>query len=114
MKLINKTKNKTVLEKMKVADTFYTRLMGLMFVKHMDNYDGVLFKRSNAIHTFFMKFSLDVIFLNHKYQVVKVIKDMKPNRMTRMYFTAAHVIEVEAGKYVDAFSEGDALEVINV
>lgn len=41
----------------------------------------VYFKTRWGIHTFFMKFPIDVVILNNNYQVVKLKKSLKPNRV---------------------------------
>lgn len=50
-----------------------------------------------SIHTFLMRFPIDVIFLNKSNQVIAAIKNLKPNRLTRLYPKAVSVLEVPAG-----------------
>ena len=52
-----------VCSKVKLANNIYDRLLGLMFKKQLNNFDGLLIKPCNSIHTFFMKMNIDVIFL---------------------------------------------------
>lgn len=96
----------------KVANTFMSRLIGLMFKENMSNFDGLLISQCNSIHTFFMKYSLDLIFLDKDLKVVKVLEDKSPWRMSLMYFSATQVLEVVAGTLDGRISKGDRLEMI--
>ncbi len=114
MKVIDKKNNLEIATQVKVAKSFYERLMGLMFKKEMNGYDGILFYDCKAIHTHFMKFDMDAIFLDKENKVVKVIRKMKPWRFSSIYFKADKVLELSGGKTPDGIKEGDELEVLNV
>lgn len=95
----------------KVANSFSSRLVGLMFKERMDDFDGLLITQCNSIHTFFMKYDLDLIFLNKDHEVVKVIEYMKPWRMSLMYFSATQVLEVVAGTLQGRIVKGNKLDI---
>ena len=97
--------------KAKEAKTFGERLMGLMFLKKMDGYDGLIISPCNSIHTFFMKMNIDVIFLNNKNEVVHIKRSMKPWRMTRMFVGANKVLEFEAGVLGENIKAGDKISL---
>ena len=94
-----------------LADTFLSRARGLMFRKEMDGFDGMLITPCNSIHTFGMSFAIDVVFLNNKYEVIKVFEKLKPYRMTRPYFSATQVLELKSGTLNGRLNKGDRLEV---
>jgi uncharacterized membrane protein (UPF0127 family) len=102
----------TIVERVKVAATPTTRMIGLMFKKKMEKGEGLLIRPCNSIHTFFMKFKIDVLFLDREYKVKKVIRQIKPWRMTRIYFSAYQVLEVEGGTLSPNIREEDQLEVV--
>jgi uncharacterized membrane protein (UPF0127 family) len=54
-------------------------------------------KRCNSIHTAFMKFPIDVLFVDKDLKVVSVYENLKPWRITRLHFRASSVIELPAG-----------------
>ena len=113
MNIVTVKKDKVVIaQKVEFADTFLKRLLGLMFSKNLGNKDGLLFYPSNSIHTFFMNYPIDVIFLNNKNEVVKVIPSMKPWRITRIYFGACKVIELMGGSLKEEIKTGDKLEIL--
>lgn len=93
-----------------VADNVLTRLIGLMFRKK-PLADGLLLEPCQSIHTFFMRYPLDVVFLNHDNQAVKIIRNLSPWRMTWIYFKAKKTLELPAGKLPESLKEGDQLEV---
>lgn len=93
------------------AKSMFSRMKGLMFSESLGEYDGLLIAPCNSIHTFFMRYPIDVLFLTKDFKVVKACKNIKPWRMTRIYFGAYQVLEMEAGKMNDELKPGDQLEV---
>lgn len=96
----------------KEASSMISRMKGLMFSKDMVGFDGLFIKPCNSIHTFFMNYPIDVIFLNKEMKVVKIKRNLLPWRMTRMYLSAHQVLELKGGTLDDRILEGDKLEVI--
>lgn len=100
-----------IAEKVDVADSMHLRLLGLMFSKDIGERDGLLITPCNSIHTFFMRYDLDIVFLSKSDEVVKIIREMKPWRMTRMYFKAKKVLEMTGGTLPDDINVGDKLVI---
>ena len=98
-------------ENIEMANSFYTRLRGLMFAKGFGDRDGIWFQPSNSIHSFFVKIKFDVIFINSDNQVVKVYRNFKPWRLTPIIFRSSRVLELPAGTVGDEVIPGDELEV---
>ena len=65
--------------KIVIAKTFKQKLMGLMGKTNI-NY-GMFFPHVNAIHTFFMKDTIDVIGLNNNMVVMEIHPNIKPNHI---------------------------------
>ena len=87
---------KTVeLENVLIADTFFARFKGYMFQKK-PRYKAILIKPCNSIHTFFMKFDLDVLFIDENMKVIKKLEALKPNKMIMPIKEAKYVLEGEA------------------
>jgi uncharacterized protein len=101
-----------IAERVKMADTFYLRIVGLMFSKSLQGFDCLWLKPCNSIHTFFMRYEIDVMYLDKNMKVVKIIRNIKPWRMTRMYFSAAQCLEFSGGFLPSNIKEGDLLEAI--
>ena len=65
--------------KVTIANTFMSRLRGLMGVSPI--YYGVLFPKCNGIHTFFMKENIDVIGLDEQNKVIYIYRNLPKNQI---------------------------------
>ncbi len=83
-----------------IADSFSKRLIGYMFRKR-PHYDALLLKPCNSIHTFFMKFNIDVLFLNEDMRIIKKIENLKPGQVVTKIMGAKIVIEAKEGVFKD-------------
>lgn len=81
----------------RVANNPWTRLVGLMGKKELPEGDGLLIERSRSIHTHFMRFPIDVLFMGPDDTVVDVEEAMKPWRIRMSKSGARYVVEVPAG-----------------
>ena len=91
-----------------------TRKTGLL--KHTSLADGeaMLIAPSNAVHTWFMKFDLDLLFVGRDGRVVKTRAGVKPWRMSAA-LRAFAVIEMRSGTLaVRETLPGDLLELVPV
>ncbi len=108
---IKKEDGNFICEKIKLATTIDERMIGLMFKENLEGYDGLLIRPCNSIHTFFMKMSIDALFLDKNYKVVKVFYDLRPWRITGMYFKAHQVLEMKAGTMPKNLRIGEELRM---
>ena len=81
------------------AKGFRARLLGLAFLDRTG--DALLIRRCRSVHTFGMRFPLDIAFVDRDWRVVRLVRDVAPRRFVHCRGAAA-VIEVAAG-------EGDRL-----
>lgn len=86
-----------ILHKIFYARTFFQRLMGLMFKKDMLAFDGLFIPDCKSIHTCFMRFEIDVLFLDKDLNIIKIIESLKPWRLTNIVFKAMGVLELPGG-----------------
>jgi uncharacterized membrane protein (UPF0127 family) len=91
------------------ASSFIDRLIGLMG-KRSYSKDGLLIKNSKSIHSCFMFFPIDVVFVDKRNITIKIIKNFKPWRMTSVYFKAESVLEFKTEILPDSLSIGDKWE----
>ena len=113
-RITHKESGAILAQQVKFADNFWLRLTGLMFTNEMKGYDGILFEPGNSIQTCFMRYPIDVVFLTKDFEVVKVVRSMKPWRFTRMYLRAHKALEVAAGSVPAVVQVGSRLEVSRV
>ncbi|WP_291632494.1 DUF192 domain-containing protein [Clostridium sp.] len=92
-----------------IADSYTKRLLGYMFRKK-PHHDAILLKPCNSIHTFSMKFNIDVLFLNEQMKVIKKTENLKPGKVITKVRGAKIVIESKEGAF-NKIKEGDILEI---
>lgn len=91
------------------ADTFFSRLAGLMFRKALAPQAALLLDPCPQIHTCFMRFAIDVLFLDKDNRVVAVLENFKPWRMSRFYTKARRTLELPGGSLQGKVHVGDEL-----
>ncbi|MEZ4819730.1 MAG: DUF192 domain-containing protein [Bdellovibrionota bacterium] len=92
------------------ADTFGKRLKGLIGYKQLPPNHSILIKPCKSIHTFFMRFPIDVLFLSDQNDVIAMYKALQPYRITATVRKACAVLETNAGVIIThQISLGDQL-----
>ena len=79
-----------------MAVGFFARFAGLMFRKSFEKADGLVLKGCGSIHTFFMKFPIDVVFLDRDLRVTSVGEAVLPWRVFIPETRSTAVIELPA------------------
>ena len=82
----------------KIANSFFTRLAGLMFQKKLPQGTGLLLVPCNSVHMCFMRFSIDVIYLDKDYKIIEIVKNLKPWIGLSLYSQAWATLEMTAGE----------------
>jgi uncharacterized membrane protein (UPF0127 family) len=109
---INVTRNARLTECGRIADSFRTRLVGLLRDKMLAQGDGLWIKPCNSIHSIGMKFVFDAVFLDKNLRVVHLMPEMKPWQMSKMVWAAKSVLELPAGRIAQTSTEvGDQFEM---
>lgn len=110
---IKNQSNHTILgTKIGYANSPLSRFFGLLKKTHLDNGEGILLIPCNSIHMFFMKFPIDVVFLDRKYRVLKTIENLKPWKISPVVFKAQSVLELPVGSIEkNQIKENDILEL---
>ncbi len=104
--------NQVIFSSLDKPRNFFKRNNGLMFKNKLAGHEAIMITGCNFIHTFFMKFSIDVIYINRKMEIKKIKKGVKPNRLTMPVFGAWSVIECTAGnENIKSLAKGDILHV---
>ena len=62
----------------RVAESFGTRLRGLMGARSLAAGSGMLFPRTRSVHTHFMRFPVDVVFLDGENRIVSIVHRLRP------------------------------------
>ena len=86
-----------VCERCRIAETPLTRLRGLLGRARLRSDEGLLIRPTAAVHTCFMRFPIDAVFLDSNLVVVGVEADLRPWRVAARRGAKA-VLELAAGE----------------
>ena len=86
----------SIVEKIVNADTWQMRTKGLIGRSKLGSGEGLLIPNCKAIHTWFMRFAIDVVFMDRNYRVMKTVSGLKPFRLSFGGRSAQHVLELSA------------------
>ena len=93
----NQTRDIILAERARVANTMVTRMVGLLSSKGLGDGEALWIQPCNSIHTWFMRFTIDALFLDKENRVVKSVERMRPWRLTWIAPKAIGVLELPAG-----------------
>ena len=68
-------------ERCVVADTAPARMRGLLGRDGLEEGEGLLIRPTNSVHMFFMRFAIDVVFVDRELAVRKIVERLRPWRM---------------------------------
>jgi uncharacterized membrane protein (UPF0127 family) len=68
-------------ERCVVAETAPTRMRGLLGRSGLEPGEGLLIRPTNSVHMFFMRFAIDVVFMDRELAVRKIVEQLPPWRM---------------------------------
>ena len=97
MRIRNATRDTVLADRGEAAVRVGERMKGLLGRDGLEPGEGLHIDPCSGIHTFFMRFPIDVLFLDGSGKVVRAFEALPPWRMTRMYASARSVVELPAG-----------------
>lgn len=98
--------NRTLAEPCFVAAGFTDRLLGLMGERELARGSGLWLEPCHSIHTFFMRFEIDAVYLGRGGEVLAVRRNVRPWRVDWPVFRAHSVLEIAGGSSGD-LKEGE-------
>ncbi|MCA9401515.1 MAG: DUF192 domain-containing protein [Candidatus Omnitrophica bacterium] len=112
--ILNQTQQTLLAENAKIADSFMTRMVGLLNRKFLSQGEALIITRCQSIHMVFMRFSIDAVFADKHDSVVGLVKNIKPYQFSSIFFKASYVIELPVGT-IDRTKTGvgDLLQIQN-
>jgi uncharacterized protein len=81
-----------------LANTFLTRLVGLLGRRSLEADAALLIKPSSGVHTFGMFFPIDIVSLDQKHCVIGISEDVGAWRIRGLGFKTRSVLELPAGQ----------------
>ena len=113
----NKTRERFVATKARVADGYFSRLVGLLGTTRRWAHPGkgLWIVPSHGVHTIGMMYALDLVFLDRKYVVVEVEEHIGPFRISKVSFKAHSVLELPVHTVFRTETRvGDQMEISRV
>ena len=111
VRVVNATRGTVLGERVRVADTGLSRIVGLLGERELPRGDGLLIVPSQGVHTWGMLFPIDIVVLDRGWNVLALRRRMRAFRMTRLFWKAAAVLELPPGMLDStATAVGDTLE----
>jgi uncharacterized protein len=113
-RLLNQTKNQTLASELSVAGFGLSGAKGLLGRESLDEREALWIKPCRSIHTFFMKFPIDVAFVDKQLKVRAIYHHVVPGRLKMpLSFAVQSVFELSAGRLSETKTEvGDQLYVV--
>lgn len=116
LRLLDEETGNVLAEKIETADSFWSRLRGLMFRREFEKGEALLFGFSKPkkfrIHTFFVFFPIDLIYLNEEFEVLEIEEGLPPWRVYNPSVEASYLVELPAGEIEQFGVEGgDELKI---
>ena len=110
--IVNTTKGTVIAQKGAIADTFSSRMIGLLNRRSLLPDEALVITRCKSIHMLFMRFPIDAIFVDKNNFVVGLIERIRPFRFSRIFFKASQVIEIPPGSIVQSRTAlGDKIDI---
>jgi uncharacterized protein len=97
VRIINQSRDGLLAERAAVATSPWARGKGLLGRRDLPAGEGLIIRPCNSVHCFFMSFTIDVIYVDRSYRVVRLAPHLRPNRVGPIVLSARDVIELPAG-----------------
>jgi hypothetical protein len=83
--------------RLRPAHTHWTRLRGLLGTRSLPAGDGLWIRPCRQVHMFWMRYAIDVVFLDAESRVVGLVERLEPGRISPKISAAASVLELPVG-----------------
>jgi protein-S-isoprenylcysteine O-methyltransferase Ste14/uncharacterized membrane protein (UPF0127 family) len=108
----NATSGAVIAERLRTADTHWTRLRGLLGTRRLEPGDGLWIKPCSQVHMIGMRYAIDVVFLDAEHRVVRAIAGLAPGKISPRVRAASSVLELPEGTLARAgLHEGGRLVI---
>jgi uncharacterized protein len=112
MILRNASNGSLLADRVERACTPLARLWGLLGRTALAEGEALLIEPCTSIHTFFMRFTIDALFLSRELRVVRMVPDLRPWRATRFHRGVSMALELPRGTLARTGThEGDVLQL---
>ena len=111
----NQSRGSVLGERVRRADTPWSRAIGLLGRGSLAPGGGLVLVPCNSVHMLFMRFAIDVLYVDKQDRVVKPVRNLKPFRVSGCLRGAHYTVELPAGTIDASGTEpGDQLVIVPV
>ena len=111
-KAVNITTGEVIADKVRIARDFKSRSIGLLNRTSLGDGEALLIRPCPSVHTLFMKFHIDVLFLSKEGKIVKIVHSLKPWRLSGCLLSCLMVLELPPGKIAKTTIKlGNSIEI---
>jgi uncharacterized membrane protein (UPF0127 family) len=111
VRVVNRTRGIVLGDRVRTAQTFLSRLVGLLGMDAIAEGEGLWIVPCRSVHTLGMRYPIDVAFLDARGVVVGTLEGLPPNRVGRVVRDARGALELRAGTLAaTGTAPGDRLE----
>jgi len=104
--------NHVFLGEVAIADSFSTRLRGLLGSRDLPCFKGILLKPCKQVHTIGMRYTISVWYVNRELKIIKIIDALPPNTISPYLRESHFIIEFPSTwAHITESQEGDKLEM---
>jgi len=108
----NATRGTVLGDRVAIAESIGARLRGLLGTRELPRRHGLLIRPCKQVHSFFMQYALDLVFVDRAGRVLRTVADFRPSRVSPYVWSAASVLELPAGTLVETPAEpGDVVAI---
>ena len=97
LRITNQTRGTELASSALAARSFWSRLIGLLGRSRLEAGQGLVLERSSSIHTVFMRFAIDAVYVDRSGRVIKTVSDLRPFRVSGVLRGGHSMIELPAG-----------------
>lgn len=109
-RVVERDTARTVVDRLEIADGYWSRLVGLQFRAEPPTGSGLLLAPCSSIHTFFMLFPIDLVMLDRSGCVLEVRRGVRPWRVVMPARRTYAILEVPTGRDL-GIAEGQTLRL---
>ena len=114
MRVFNQTRDVPLITQGRLANTFWLRLRGLLGAAPLQQGEGLILVDEKSIHTLFMGFAIDIVYVDKDYRVIRIDPNMVPYRLGSFVAKSAYVLEMPVGTIAQTDTKiGDQLKFEN-
>src|SRR3989338_961853 len=113
LKIFNTTRKTIIADQVKVAGAFFARMVGLLNRRSLNEREGLIILSCRQIHMVFMRFPIDVIFVDKNHKVAGLVRNIQPFGVSPIFWKASFAIEVPTTTIEKSQTQlGDSIEFV--